>query len=203
MGVNYIAACTPQNGIEMQAFIPNVPGYHVNDMERCTQFLSDPSYLLISDGDEDWFGSGMYFWDTKGNASYWLGEKQRKDSAKTYCCVSASILLDSLFDLTDTDVLSMLTRLWDTYCKKQNTIGDAEIKDRKLGRKIDILFNFFPSLQSYTAIKGMGYYDRYRPHPTFFDYTTKKAKPTLQAKVIYSVLSPQKALNRKEVNLDE
>ena len=42
---------------------PNSILYHCNDSTRCQKFLQDHTYVIESQEDGIWLGSGMYFWD--------------------------------------------------------------------------------------------------------------------------------------------
>lgn len=56
----------------------NIKVYHCNDKQRCEKFLKEDNYLIWSEEDGIWLGSGMYFWDNLSNAKYWKGEKNEK-----------------------------------------------------------------------------------------------------------------------------
>lgn len=135
--------------------MPNIIGYHANDRDRCSEFVNYRT--IITSEDTHWLGLGMYFWDNLGNAKYWLLEKKRKaQEVISWSIVQANINLDQLLDITDEDILDTLNKLWYEYCAKSHRNSNAP-----LGKKIDILFEYFSLLSSnYCTIKGHGKYDR-------------------------------------------
>ena len=136
--------------------IPNIVGYHANDEQRCRQFLNGET--IISSSDVHFFGFGMYFWDNLSNARYWAKEKRRKNSDSTisqWWIVRAHINTSDVLDLTDEQILDTVNKLWVQYCRLSKCNVNAP-----LGKKLDILFDYFECLSVYTIIKGNGRYDR-------------------------------------------
>jgi len=158
--------------------IPNIIGYHTNDKDRCEKFINN--FECIFSEDTYWLGYGMYFWDTKSNAVYWKNEKFRKHkNINIIWIVKANIILDSILDLTDTENAEDFENLWNEYIQKEN-ISDAQIP---IGKKIDILFDFFEL--EYKAVKCFGdYYNNiYIKNQDIF----KTTKITQKIKTIYCV----------------
>lgn len=174
----------------------NIKGYHVNDKKRCLKFISDTSYLITSK-DKYWLGYGMYFWDNKSNANYWLSEKKRKKPKEEYVKTVSNIYIDEemLLDLTDKSCLETLNNLWKLYCKKI----DENIK-QPLGVKIDKLFNFFDYLNdNIKVVKGIGDYDIELKKRNYFINVSNSSGPQIKEnlKTIYCVRSSTMVVNRK------
>lgn len=75
---------------------PNSIFYHCNDSTRCQKFLQDHTYVIESQEDGIWLGSGMYFWDNATNANYWLKQKSRKQPEEKFEIVIAHVYMDQL-----------------------------------------------------------------------------------------------------------
>lgn len=130
--------------------VPNIIGYHTNDEHRCEMFVEKG--VPINHADVFYFGRGMYFWDNLSNAKYWVKQKIRKNKDQTICkwwIVRVNINVSSVLDLTDEIVLESVNNLWKTYCQKKNCNPKEP-----LGKKIDILFDYFGVLSVYTVVKG-------------------------------------------------
>lgn len=174
------------------------PGYHVNDKERCLQFINEEDCLIISH-DKYWLGCGMYFWDNKNNAKYWLKEKKRKDPDKTYIVVLVNILNDeeSVLDLSNREVENEMNELWKVYCEKK-----GENFKQPLGIKIDKLFNFFDELDKIKVIKGIGDYNIKNKKTHKFVYNdSNNSRPQIKTdlRVIYCVRKVDAIINRKKM----
>ena len=115
----------------------NIKVYHCNDKQRCEKFLKEDNYLIWSEEDGIWLGSGMYFWDNLSNAKYWKGEKKRKTHNRTpLSIVSAHIYIDNLLDLSDINTCNVVDDIWEAYCKTSKKPSQGV----KLGEKLNILF---------------------------------------------------------------
>ena len=75
---------------------PNSILYHCNDSTRCQKFLQDHTYVIESQEDGIWLGSGMYFWDNATNANHWLKQKSRKQPEEKFEIVIAHVYMDQL-----------------------------------------------------------------------------------------------------------
>jgi len=127
-------------------------GFHCNDGARCRDFLRD-SKMIFSD-DTEYMGYGMYFWDNESNAKFWLSEKKRKQPEITeWFIVSALINIIYLLDLTDIDESKKIDKLWQKYCALTRTK-----KYFPIGKKVNILFEFFNLDQEYKVIRANASY---------------------------------------------
>ncbi len=173
----------------------NIIGYHINDKDRCERFVNDDKYMIFSN-DTCWLGYGMYFWDNKANAKYWIAQKKRKEKNIQYIGqVKANIFIDKLLDLTDEDVLNSFNRLWEQYCDKEKID-----KNQPLGVKLDRLFDFFKFIdESFKVIRVFGKYEN-SIETDFLIYQTKKdsskVKLTNQIKTVYCVRNHEYVCNR-------
>ncbi|MDM0558397.1 hypothetical protein QTH42_15620 [Clostridium perfringens] len=171
----------------------NTKAYHVNDEYRCRRFVEDSNYIIESD-DTWWLGKGMYFWDNKGNANYWLAEKKRKNSNEKYIRTKSNLYIDEdiLLDLTDDEVLNLLMQLWKEYCKREK----CKIK-QPLGVRLDKLFDFFDEeLSELKVIKGTGYYDNKFNNNKFLVFDKRYPNICSGVKNIYCAKSPEMIVNR-------
>jgi len=135
------------------ATTPRIIGYHCNDKYRCEDFLND--FKMINSEDEQYLGTGMYFWDNYSNAEYWLSKKKTKhQEIEEWYIVSALIKILMLLDLTDKEQSYMLDGLWRKYCSRTRTH-----KDLPLGIKIDNIFKFFKLYSRYHIIKANAAYN--------------------------------------------
>ena len=163
----------------------NVDVYHANDRLKVENFLKT-NELIISK-DTNWLGSGMYFWDNLSNAKYWKNEKLRKNETIDIKIIKGKIFLKKLLDLTDEETVKKIDKTWDII-SKDSEIKKMEIKKIELGRKLDVIFDFFSEKDSkifdYNVIKCLGSYKRdlMRSLDSF-----SKSNLTLTNKTIYSV----------------
>ena len=125
-------------------------GYHANDSARCTRFIGDSDYLIIDADDTDFLGSGMYFWEHKSRAEWWLAEKHKE------AIVSAELDLSGVLDLTDDVKLNYVGKIAGKFASAMKERG---IKPNQVGLKLEYLFErekFFA--KNYTSVRGHFYY---------------------------------------------
>ncbi len=155
-------------------------GFHANDKKRCEKFLSDYKYLIISE-DKDFLGNGMYFWEYKSKAEWWLKEKHKE------VIVSAEITTENMLDLKDNEICSKVQHL---YERMGNAIRSKYIKeypdmDMQAGVKLNVLFemcSFY--MKNYKVIRATRIYDI--EEPLFLNRTKLSSK----AVDIYCVRTP-------------
>ena len=178
----------------MTELVPNVIGFHCNDEIRCTSFLSDPKYLIWSNEDGMWLGSGMYFWDNVGNAQYWRIGKIRKDKARKYkyTIVKAHLILTNILDLTDKTVYDKVNSLWSDLCE---TIGGIP-KDCPIGKKLNLLYNNYMH-DRIDIIKAFGYYPKTPDNGFFCIQPYERPSLSIKIKCIYSVKNVRCVVDRK------
>ncbi|MCI8629250.1 MAG: hypothetical protein HFE57_07070 [Firmicutes bacterium] len=176
----------------------NIKVYHCNDKQRCEKFLKEDNYLIWSEEDGIWLGSGMYFWDNLANAQYWKGQKKRKtNNRKPLSIVSAHIYIDNLLDLSDINTCNVVDDIWEAYCKTSKKPSQGV----KLGEKLNILFkdeDFKKYFSKYTVIRIIGKYN-YTPETSLFYYDIKsnRIEPILSAKYIYNVKNSNCIFNKE------
>lgn len=135
-------------------------GYHANDRARCTRFIRDSDYLIIDADDTDFLGSGMYFWEHKSRAEWWLTEKHKE------AVVSAELDLSCMLDLTDDIKLGFIGQI---ASKFDSAMRGKGIKQGQIGLKLDYLFERNSFLDStYTSVRGHFYYKN-RNEPNFLN----------------------------------
>lgn len=164
---------------------PNVDVYHTNDELKVENFLQT-NELIISK-DTNWLGSGMYFWDNLSNAKYWKNEKLRKRETTNIKIIKGKIFLENLLDLTDEETVRYVNKIW-SCISKFSEIKRMKIEKAELGRKLDVIFDFYKAHLSkefdYNVIKCLGSYrkDLMESLDLF-----SESNLTLTNKIIYSV----------------
>lgn len=164
---------------------PNIDVYHTNDRLKVKNFLKT-NELIISK-DTNWLGKGMYFWDNLSNAKYWKNEKLRKRETTDIKIIKGKIFLEKLLDLTDEETVKYIDDIW-SFISKFSEIQKIKIEKAELGRKLDVIFDFFSEKESkvfdYNVIKCLGSYKRnlMRSLDSF-----SESNLTLTNKTIYSV----------------
>mgnify|MGYP001642344618 FL=1 len=166
----------------------NVDVYHANDRLKVENFLKT-NELIISK-DTNWLGSGMYFWDNLSNAKYWKNEKLRKNETIDIKIIKGKIFLEKLLDLTDEETVKKIDKTWDII-SKDSEIKKMEIKKIELGRKLDIIFDFYKNISErtskifdYNVIKCL---DNYRKNLMRNLDLFSESNLILSNKIIYSV----------------
>lgn len=165
---------------------PNLVLYHCNDSYRCYNFVHSKGRMIVSEEDGKWLGTGMYFWDNKGNAKYWMRKKKRDNPTKNYSIVAANVFMDKLLDLTDNDICDKIGEMWEKY-QEVNWIEDEN--DCELGYKLNVLFRSIEKLrENYYVIKVFGKYNK-TPKNKLWSYNIKEnsVEPIGTVKCIYSV----------------
>lgn len=184
--------------------LPNIIGYHTNDKERCEIFLEKEEYIIEAE-DEDWLGTGMYFWDNLSNAKFWVKNKQKK--INEVMVTEATIILDENLDLSDEEIIAKFEELWRQICfKEKEEIANINRKlypqkkrnvEEITGKKIDFIFNYFNMGVKYKSIKAIGYYPNRREKDFYYKIDLKSGHLTGLAKNIYCVKDYKKIVNRK------
>lgn len=145
-------------------------GYHANDEVRCNKFLQEQKYLIISEKDTEYLGTGMYFWEHKCDAQWWLQKKKEQGKA---CIVKADIRItdDNTLDLTDSDIAEKMGKLIEIIEKSEGKIFCST----KLGEKLDCIFRTYSEMSKYEIIKGRRYYET-KPESSFLRGTQLTTK---------------------------
>lgn len=137
-------------------------GFHANYSNLCEKFLKDETYIINSEGDTDYLGSGMYFWEHQSNALWWNSTKKANSNSMI---VSAELSLENVLDLTDDDVCKLLERMF--TCINKSVVRTIEKKrgkktsDGAMGIVLDSLFEAFkPQMSKYNIIKATKFYDK-------------------------------------------
>jgi len=81
-----------------------IPLYHVDTQTNNKKFVYHNAFFS-SEEDGFWCGSGMYFWDSLGNAKYWQNiEKSHGKKDATIVMAYLECPIKCMLDLTDHDV---------------------------------------------------------------------------------------------------
>jgi len=164
---------------------PNIDVYHTNDRLKIKNFL-ETNELIISK-DINWLGKGMYFWDNLSNAKYWKNEKLRKKETTDIKIIKGKIFLEKMLDLTDEETVRYINDIWN-FISKFSEIQKIKIEKAELGRKLDVIFDFYKAHLSkefdYNVIKCLGSYKRnLMGNLDLFS----ESNLTLSNKIIYSI----------------
>lgn len=171
--------------------IPNIEGFHTNDIKTVNKFVSDKK-LAIS-YDKEYLGEGMYFWDNLSNAEYWAKQRMSKKELKEAKICKANIILSNPFlDLTDKSTITQTRKLWNLYCDKMG----EDRKNQFLGTILDILRGYFKEIDEMTVTKGHGNYSHWQTG-VFFKGTRDRLDD--RTKTIYSVRCSSKLANHSYV----
>lgn len=172
--------------------------YHANSESKLKKFEETGEMILHEDS--YWLGKGMYFWDNFGNAIFWKNEKIRKSEHiidGKIRILKAKIKLDKLLDLTDPEEIKKIDIIWRTMEKKTK----KNIKSEELGKKIDIIIEFFPKdIYKYDIIKGIFQYNNDIAKRMEF---SKETRLTANVKVIYNVKNKENILEKKIMNEED
>ena len=160
--------------------------FHSNKEKICQEFVDGKIPLITSqnNNDDEWLGTGMYFWDNKGNANWWNKKQRNKNQAETYKIINVNVNTMCLLDLTDFEIYQEMQRIWLSLCHMIHANPE-----KPLGNKLDMLFSAFSDwTNKYPLIKVYGKYN-YTPNNGFFtfDYTSMHSEPTIAVKCIYNV----------------
>lgn len=164
-------------------------GFHANDKTRCEKFLSDYSYLIISE-DTAFLGNGMYFWEQQSRAEWWLKEKQKD------VIVRAEIITDNMLDLNDPDVCLRIQHLYERIgsAVRNRYIKKYPKMDMQTGVKLNVLFEMYSSYMStFKVVRGTRIYDI--EEPLFL----VNSKLSSRAVDIYCIKAPEVAIKRVRV----
>lgn len=164
-------------------------GFHANDKTRCEKFLSNYSYLIISE-DTDFLGNGMYFWEQQSRAEWWLKEKHKD------VIVCAEIITDDMLDLNDPVVCSKIQHLYERIgsAVKNRYIKRYPKMDMQTGVKLNVLFESFSSyMNAFKVVRGTRIYDI--EEPLFL----VNSKLSSRAVDIYCIKTPDVAIKRARV----
>lgn len=164
-------------------------GFHANDKTRCEKFLSDYSYLIISE-DTEFLGNGMYFWEQLSRAEWWLKEKHKD------VIVSAEIITDAMLDLNDPAVCSRIQHLYERIgsAVRNRYIKKYPKMDIQTGVKLNVLFEMYSFyMNAYKVVRGTRVYDI--EEPLFL----ANSKLSSRAVDIYCIRTPEVATKRVKV----
>ena len=161
--------------------------YHCNEQNKCLKFLNEKDYLISSNEDGIWLGSGMYFWDNVSNAKFWKQEKIKKGNTSNLCILCVKVSGDNILDLTDLDICNKIADIWIKLIKKGKI--KSEKNNMPLGEKLNILYKIIPDFISiYPVIKVFGKYNKTPKNNLFcYNINTNEAEPTLASKCIYNI----------------
>lgn len=176
--------------------------FHVASNYDNQRFIND-NILLVSYEDGYWCGTGMYFWDNKSNAYYWL--RKRKDSST----ISEAILkcsTDDILDLTDKETCINLINSAKSILDKMDEEDRIKLDFNQTGAVINFVYNYYVKelgKVAFKVVKMQGLYGDPELIISIYDETIKYPHPTIRAKTIYAVRENKLLNQRQEVKINE
>ncbi len=164
--------------------------YHSNYKDKCLAFINGDDKIIVSNGDKEYLGTGIYFWDNFRQAIFWKDNKKNNDDESII--ISAEINLLNMMDLSDTIMLDKLERMSNLVIKR---LQIKTSKNKQMGVILDILFESFNKcLSECDVIKGQYIKQKSNnEHPFLFN-----SHFTSTVTDIYCVRNPLIITNRKE-----
>ncbi len=178
-------------------YVPSIFVYHCGRKEEVLSFSKDEILIIPSIEDDIWLGNGMYFWDNESNAKYWYRNRTRKYPNDEFLIVKAILKLDKVLDLTSQDHINLCKKVMALLINK----GIDQFDDSQLGKNINVLFTETDLFRNdFYTVKITGLYDWKDDNFITSNNTSKRNRPTTNAKTIYCVKKEEAIyLNNKEV----
>lgn len=175
-------------------------GFHANDKKKCEKFLSDDDYLIVTEEDTQYLGTGMYFWTNKSQAEWWNAEKKNSAGGIVSCVLKQDEV--GFLDLLDKSAVDKYEKLL-SYVTK-GIIEKYKTRVKKLGRNwngavgacLDAIFEAFPDVsEQVDLLRCMVKYPR-KEESAFLMFSSL----TIQDVEIYSARNKKPISNRGWVN---
>lgn len=130
-----------ESGVSYHDYHRTIIGYHGTD-ETTARSLVDGHPFKASDGDNEWFGQGIYFWEYAPKQAWWWAQHVRNHSRPAV--VGAVIRLGQCLDLLDPDNVRTLQAFSAEALKAWKASGETVPKNNRKYKKLDCaLFNLF------------------------------------------------------------
>lgn len=148
----------PQTSIDFSDYHRTVIAYHGTTMEAAERLVAGDGFLQ-SDEDNEWFGTGIYFWEHAFQQA-WLWAKKKKSQTKP-AVVGAVIRLGSCFDLLDSENVATLREYHDKMIADMEANGIEPPSNVRSHRRLDCaVFNYLytdleSSVRPLDTIRGM------------------------------------------------
>jgi hypothetical protein len=138
-------------GLTFHDYHRTVIGYHGTHEEIASR-LVDGAAFGSSDNDDDWFGTGTYFWEYAPRQAWWWAEKFKKYDRPAV--VGAIIRLGHCFDLLDPVNVGMLKAFYADATEKWHAEGVQIPRNGNQHKKLDCaIFNLLYATQKKPPIE--------------------------------------------------
>lgn len=177
-----------------------LPVYHADSKTENDKFIANKKLLLASKEDGYWCGEGMYFWDNKSNAKYWLEKiAHRKPSKRSICLARLQYEQDDCLDMTDKESAERLISVAKEMLIKMDPDERPNLNMHEIGAVINFVHNGLQKrgFPAFNVVKMSGLYNK---RNQVFNEWYKNAHATLRTKTIYSVRNGELLTERSEVS---
>lgn len=130
----------PARSVSFHNYDRTVIAYHGTTRETASQ-LVDGQPFERSNSDDDWLGTGTYFWEHAPKQAWWWasGFKHKTDPA----VVGAVLRLGNCFDLCDPENVTLLRAFYDDMVEELREDGQPTPRNFRQHRKLDCaVFNY-------------------------------------------------------------
>jgi len=124
----------PPQILDYSDYHRTVIGYHGTDAQTAERLVAGESFK-ISEADDEWFGSGYYFWEHAYKQAWWWARDHKKHSAPAV--VGAVIRLGNCFDLVDPVNVLVFRAFLDEMVKDLNANDLRVPKNVRTHRNLD------------------------------------------------------------------
>lgn len=124
-------------------------GYHGTTRDKAEGILANNSFSM-SNGEEEWLGVGVYFFEDDGKQAVYFCKKVRR--YKEFEIIKSKIEAEKIINLVDTETFE----LFKNYAKKLNN-RYKYLSDGKTPRKFidSIVLNFMYKIEKYDLVRGI------------------------------------------------
>ncbi|HUO08184.1 MAG TPA: hypothetical protein VM008_07795 [Phycisphaerae bacterium] len=130
-----------QRGVTFHDYHRTVIAYHGTSTETAERLVAGEAFDP-SKNDDDWFGSGIYFWEYAPKQAWWWAEKFKKK--KSPAVVGAIIRLGNCLDLLDPENVRVLQAFQREMVAEWKNLGVAIPNNGNQHKKLDcaVLISF-------------------------------------------------------------
>lgn len=107
-------------GVSFHDYHRTIIGYHGTTAEAAERLVNGEPFKA-SDNDDDWFGTGIYFWEYAPKQAWWWAERLKRH--RKPAVVGAIIRLGHCFDLLDPANVAVLQGFYDKAIQRWTDRG--------------------------------------------------------------------------------
>ena len=128
-------------GITFHDYNRTIIGYHGTTSEIAERLVNGEPFTASSNND-DWFGTGIYFWEYAPKQAWWWAENFKKNTEPAV--VGAVIRLGHCLDLLDPLNVKILQEFHNKTLETWNSLGEPIPKNGNQHKNLDCaVFNLF------------------------------------------------------------